>query len=269
MNSKVTPAPAGPPLTEDELKAIERLDRVRGVGGLKSALLALLASPAVPGRLRTWREETVLVPEAEVIRVDIGKLGPSTRLPWFELLLARMGAAPLADRQALLRSARRVLGPPGLPIDRLLWLAMRRHFGEHPLTPAHGANDPELSRLSIAELLHVAHFTAHLARMVPGDDPEEGQRWYLAVMARWLKPAETPPWQRPDVDALVHALNGLQGMSWMQRPQVVRTWVASAMAGHYGGLAPGAADALRLSSLLLDSPMPPDLARQYAEISPD
>ena len=30
-----------------------------------------------------------------------------------------------------------------------------------------------------------------------------------------------------------------------------------------------AADALRLSSLLLDSPMPPDLARQYAEISPD
>jgi hypothetical protein len=41
------------------------------------------------------------------------------------------------------------------------------------------------------------------------------------------------------------------------------------MAGHYGGLAPGAADALRLSSLLLDSPMPPDLARQYAEISPD
>jgi hypothetical protein len=232
MNSKVKPAPAGPPLTEDELAAIERLDRVRGVGGLKSALLALLASPAVPGRLRTWREE-------------------------------------LADRQALLRSARRVLGPPGLPIDRLLWLAMRRHFGEHPLTPAHGANDPELSRLSIAELLHVAHFTAHLARMVPGDDPEEGQRWYQAVMARWLKPAETPPWQRPDVDALVHALNGLQGMSWMQRPQVVRTWVAAAMAGHYGGLAPGAADALRLSSLLLDSPMPPDLARQYAEISPD
>ena len=97
MNSKVTPAPAGPPLTADELAAIEQLDRVRGVGGLKSALLALLASPAVPGRLRTWREETVLVPEAEVIRVDIGKLGPSTRLPWFELLLARMGAAPLAD----------------------------------------------------------------------------------------------------------------------------------------------------------------------------
>ena len=44
MNSKVKPAPAGPPLTEDELKAIERLDRVHGVGGLKSALLALLVA---------------------------------------------------------------------------------------------------------------------------------------------------------------------------------------------------------------------------------
>ena len=100
--------------------------------------------------------------------------------------------------------------------------------------------------------------------------PRKGQRWYHTVMARWLKPAETPPWQRPDVDALVHALNGLQAMSWMQRPQVVRTWVAAALPpGRHGGLAPGAADALRLSSLLLDSPMPPDLARQYAEIDPD
>ena len=44
MNSKVKPAPAGPPLTDDELNAIDRLDRVRGVGGLKSALLALLSA---------------------------------------------------------------------------------------------------------------------------------------------------------------------------------------------------------------------------------
>lgn len=270
MNSKVTPALAGPALTDAELDAIDRLDRVRGVGGMKTALLALLLTPNLPGRVRIWREETALVPEAESIRADIAQLGSSTRLPWFELMLARMGAAPLAERQALLHSARRVLGPPGLPIDRLLWLAMRRHFGEHAATRAHGPNDPEISRLSIADLLHVAHFTAHLARMVPSDDPEEGQRWYQAVMARWLKPVETPPWQRPDVDALVHALNGLQAMSWMQRPQVVRTWVAAALpAGAHDGLKPGAADALRLSSLLLDSPMPPDLARQYAEIDPD
>ena len=85
-----------------------------------------------------------------------------------------------------------------------------------------------------------------------------------------MQPAETPAWQRPDVDALVHALNGLQAMSWMQRPQVVRTWVASALPpGRHGLLPARAADALRLSSLLMDSPMPPELARQYAEINPD
>lgn len=270
MTSKVTPALSGPALTDAELEAMARLDRVRGTGGMRSALLALLLSPVLPARVRIWREETALVPEAEAIRADVEKLGSSTRLPWFELLLARMGAAPLADRQALLRSARRVLGPPGLPIDRLLWLAMRRHFGEHPPTRAHGPNDPEISRLAIADVLHVANFTAHLARMVPSENPAQGQAWYQLAMSRWLKPAETPPWQRPDVDALVHALNGLQAMSWMQRPQVVRAWVAAALqVGTPRGLSPGAADALRLSSLLLDSPMPPDLARQYAELDPD
>jgi hypothetical protein len=106
--------------------------------------------------------------------------------------------------------------------------------------------------------------------MVPDPDPALGQAWYQLVMSRWLKPAETPAWQRPDVDLLVHALNGLQLMSWMQRPQVVRTWVAAALqTSRTRLLEPGAADALRLSSLLLDSPMPPDLARQYAELGPD
>lgn len=270
MTGKVSPALSGPSLTDAEVAAMGRLDRVRGIGGMKAALLALMLSPKLPGRLTVWREETAVVPEAETIRADVNALGPSTRLPWFELLLARMGASPLSERQALLRSARRVLGPPGLPIDRLMWLAMRRHFGEHPSTRAHGANDPEISRLSIADVLHVAHFTAHLARMVPSEDATQGQAWYQVVMTRWLKPVETPPWQRPDVDALVHALNGLQAMSWMQRPQVVRTWVAAALQVQGGGrLAPDAADALRLSSLLLDSPMPPDLARHYAEIDPD
>ncbi|MBP5989391.1 MAG: hypothetical protein KA766_05235 [Piscinibacter sp.] len=269
MTGKVTPALSGPAVGEAEAEAMDRLDRVRGIGGMKAALLALLLSPALPRRLRIWREETAPMPEAEEVRADVERLGPTTRLPWFELLLARMGASPLQERQALLRSARRVLGPPGQPIDRLLWLAMRRQFGEHPDAKAHVTPDPDVSRLTIAEVLHVAHFSAHLARMVPSEDPTHGQAWYQVVMSRWLKPAETPPWQRPDVDALVHALNGLQLMSWMQRPQVVRTWVAAAKQITPGALDPVAADALRLSSLLLDSPMPPDLARQYAEVDPD
>ena len=257
--------------TSDESDALARLDRVHGPGGMKAALLAVLLVPDQPGRLRAWREETSLVGEAETIREDVERLGAAVRLPWFELLLARLGGTPLHDRQGLLRSARRVLtaAHPGLPIDRLLWLAMRRHFGENPYALVHAPAEAEIAQLPPADMRHVADYTAHLARMVPSDDPAAGQRWYAAVLGRWLAPERIPPWQRPDVDAFVHALTGLQALSWMQRPQLVRAWVGEALpTGRPGPLPQTAADALRLTCLLLDSPIPPELARQYVEVNP-
>lgn len=268
MNRVPSPAPGSLPVSDAEHEAMARLDRVRGPGGMKAALLALLLWPPHAGRVRAWREETVLVNEAETIREDIERLGGPSRLPWFELLLARLGGSPLAERQELLRSARRVLTAPGHPLDRLLWLAMRRHFGEHPSGRVQAPADAEISRFPASDMVHIAHFTAHLARMVPDEDPDEGQRWYSAVMTRWMKPTEIPPWQRPDVDALVQSLNALQAMSWMQRPQLVRAWVVCAYPpGRPGPLPQVAADALRLSCLLMDSPMPAELARQYVEVS--
>lgn len=258
-------------LSTEESDALARLDRVHGPGGMKSALLAMLLVPDQPSRVRAWREETSLVGEAETIRMDVEQLGGTIRLPWFELLLARLGGTPLHDRQELLRAARRVLtaAHPGLPIDRLLWLAMRRHFGENPLALVHAPADADIAQLPPSDMRHVAHYTAHLARMVPSDDAQAGQHWYGAVMGRWLAPAAIPPWHRPDVDDLVHALTGLQALSWMQRPQLVRGWVAEALPpGRPGPLPQTAADALRLSCLLMDSPMPPELARQYVEVNP-
>ena len=257
--------------TTEEQEATARLDRVHGPGGMKSALLAMLLVPDQPGRMRAWREETSLVGEAETIRADVEQLGSATRLPWFELLLARLGAAPLSDRQELLRSARRVLtaAQPGLPIDRLMWLAMRRHFGESALALVHAPADANIAQLPASDMRHVADYTAHLARMVPSEDVDAGHRWYLGVMGRWMAPAAIPAWHRPDVDALVHALTGLQALSWMQRPQLIRAWVGEALpAGRPGPLPQTAADALRLSCLLLDSPMPAELARQYVEPAP-
>jgi len=270
MNSKPLSAPGGPAASDEEREVMDRLGRVRGAGGMKSALLALLLSADHPGRIRAWREETSLVAEAETIREDIERLSGPSRLPWFELLLARLGGSPLHDRQQLLRSARRVLSAPGHPIDRLLWLAMRRHFGEHPFSRVQAPADAEISKFPAADMIYVAHYTAHLARMVPSEDAAEGQHWYQSVLVRWVKPSEILPWQRPDVDALVQALNGLQAMSWMQRPQLVRAWVGCALPpGRPGPLPQVAADALRLSCLLLDSPMPPELARQYTEVKVD
>lgn len=254
----------------EEREALERLDRVHGPGGMKSALLALLLVPDQPTRVRAWREETVLVNEAEDIGTDIARLGPRTRLPLFELLLARLGASPLADRQALLRSARRIMtaAQPGLPIDRLMWLAMRRHFGENPLAMIHAPADADIASLPGPDMINVAHFTAHLARMVPNDDPDAGLRWYAGVMGRWLPPRAVPSWHKPDVDQLVHALTGLQALSWMQRPQLIRAWVGEALPPGHAPLRGSAPDALRLSCLLLDSPMPPELARHYDEVAP-
>jgi hypothetical protein len=235
---------------------------------MRAALLALMLLPDHPARVRAWREETVLVPEAEDIRADVERLGPTTRLPYFELLLARLGGTPLADRQLLLRAARRVQTAPTHPLDRLTWLALRRQFGDHPAGRVLAPGESTISRLPAADLHHIVVYTAYLARMVPGEvDAPEGLAWYETVLGRWMQPGEWPAWQRPDVDALVHALNGLQAMSWMQRPQLVRTWVGAALApGQITGLPAHAADALRLSCLLLDTPMPPELARHYQEL---
>ena len=72
--------------------------------------------------------------------------------------------------------------------------------------------------------------------------------------------------QLPGGDALVHALHQLQAMAWMQRPVLVRNWLDAALARRERGrLRDSAADALRLSCALLDSPLPPELARHYIE----
>jgi hypothetical protein len=52
----------------------------------------------------------------------------------------------------------------------------------------------------------------------------------------------------------------------MQRPALMRGWVTAAVQhSRHGRLADTAADALRLSCALLDSPLPPELARHYRE----
>jgi len=87
---------------------------------------------------------------------------------------------------------------------------------------------------------------------------------YDAVMAMWLPFAEVPAWQPPNAEGMVEALAKMQTLSWMQRPVIVRNWVTTAI-----GMSPGlrlsdvSADALRLACGLLDSPLPPELARHY------
>ena len=191
------------------------------------------------------------------------KLGPAVRLPWLEALLKRVSRAPLTDRQQLMESARRVMAADGQvrPIDRLHLLLLRQRLGEpqvmKPSTDAHN----DMAQLSLHTLRQIARLTAFLARLLP-----EGDAWYTSVMNPWLKdealPAlRSPRCRRPGARAARSA-----GLPWMLKPVLVRAWLNAALLHkEQGALAPETADALRLAAALLDSPLPPELARHYVE----
>jgi len=102
---------------------------------------------------------------------------------------------------------------------------------------------------------------------VPGPDPTAGPAWYATVMSQLDPKSDVPPYKIPDGDGLAHALDEVEALPWMLRPVLVRGWVEAALAtSGRARLYPVAADALRLAAGLLDSPMPPELARHFIEV---
>lgn len=266
-----------------ERDAVERLVRLNGALELQAAVLALLLPRGSQRALRAWRIESAGAPEAEAVREQIDALSGPARLPMFEQLVSRLRGQPLETRQALLEATRRVMGARGVlrPIDRLHWLAMRQRLGGNASGTTRAAATAEMSRLPQADVSAIAMFSAFLSRLVPVDASESaaptaagetspGVAWYDAVMAPWQARTDVPACLPPDTDGLVHALHELQAMAWMQRPVLVRGWVVAAQrTSRYGRLGDAAADALRLSCTLLDSPLPPELARHYGELMPE
>jgi len=258
-------------LGDDERDAIDRLSRVHGPGELRASLLAAVLTPGSQRERRAFREETRGLSTARALLSDVRQLGPASRLPWFERLMDRLAPAPLGDRQSLMEAARRVMSADGLvrPIDRLGWLALRHRLGGAAPGPVTPAAVDGMSGLSLHTLREVARLTAFLSRMVPGcDDAQAGPAWYLAVMRPWLPAPGLPDCVPPDADGLVHALTEVQALPWMLRPVLVRAWIDAALpaTGPLHRWAPEAADALRLAALLLDCPLPPELARHYVAV---
>lgn len=287
MNAAPPESTSPAALAEASAAAADFLSRVQGSGELIAALLALLLPGDSQRAQRAWEAETgaapntapntapSAAPSAATVLAHASALLPNARLPWFERLLRRMRRHPVEQRQALLESTRRLMSARGAlrPIDRLHWFSMRQRLGESTPASTRQAAGTELSQLPDAEVHAIAVYTAFLSRLVPlelGESASDAQRaagpdWYLAVMNEWPQ-HEVPALQLPGGDALVHALQQLQAMAWMQRPVLVRTWVDAALARRERGqLRHSAADALRLSCGLLDSPLPPELARHYIE----
>ena len=259
--------------------AAEHLSRVNGAQGLQAAVLALLLPAGSRRAVHAWQAETQATPGAAALREHIGYLPAAARLPWLELLLVRLRGQALPTRQALLEATRRVMVARGAvrPIDRLHWLLMRQRFGQASAASAQAAAQSDLSRLPPTDVLAVARYSAFLSRMVPvdaHDDPNAtelapadtaiGAAWYASAMARWELHNSIPPCVSPDSDGLVQALQELQALAWMQRPVLARDWVTAALQhSRHGRVADTAADALRLSCALLESPLPPELERHY------
>ncbi|HEX5310281.1 M48 family metalloprotease [Aquabacterium sp.] len=263
-------------LAQDQ-DACARLHRLTGPTEQRLAVLALMLDPHNSKERTLWMQLGQGLSHAPQILEDVLALLPQRRVPEFERLTSLIANRPLDEKRTLAETARDLLRVDGRvsPQDRLWWMALRHRMGvgpkAHPYPrPLSGGSGRELNALEPGELRDVAALTSYLARFIPEPETRDGptaagRAWFAAVMLRCAAPTEqrqlTTP---PDADALAHALAGVQEMSWIVRPVLLRAWVEEALNHSPQGLMSHAtADALRLTAGLIDSPLPPVLESHY------
>jgi hypothetical protein len=257
---------------------IARLHALREPAQWQAATLALMLAPDSRRERAVWFDETLGLPDAERLLDDVAGLPPAHHLPWFETFARLLAPGPVELRHALIGGARRLMTADGIvtQMDQLRWVALR-HLLAGSAVSAPAAAETDLAALNDAQALKVCLFSAFLSHMVPAPEltldltgeESTGQAWYDSVIAPWSARFSLPPRERHDIDATLRALRVLQAMPWLLRPVLVRGWFDAARVLTDGPVLHAvAADALRLTCTLLDSPVPPELARQYIEVEP-
>jgi Zn-dependent protease with chaperone function len=270
--------PLDQPSVPSDADCLARLRRLTGPREKRMIVLALMMSAGNHDEHQLWHRLAEGLTHARQILDDVQGLSPERLVPEFERLCRDIATDPLPERRALVEAARDLLKADGRvsPLDRLWWLALRHHMadkkkhGQMFMRPVTGQGR-ELSDLQDDERTHVAALSAYLARFVPEVEVQgllaaTSRAWYARVMARCAASAQSlaPDCRTPDADALMHALAGVQELSWMIRPVLLRAWVEEALNHSPGGLMSNdTANALRLAAGLIDSPMPPALASHY------
>ncbi len=263
----------------------EALQRLQGrVGPTEERLivLALMMNTENPREAKLWRKVGEGVLQPEQILQDVSSLLPTRRVAEFERLTDRIAQSPMPQRRTLVEQARDLLRADGRvsPRERLWWLALRHRMGVHQrgsqafMRPVTGQGQ-DLASLAPSDLHHVRTMSAYLARLIPAEQTDSGlptanRAWLEAVNRRlnadWSgQVGDTATGAiNTDADALAHALAGLQELSWVLRPQLIKAWVEEAMNHSPQGLmSHQTADVLRLMAGLLDAPMPPMLEAHY------
>lgn len=257
---------------------LARLQALRDPAQWQAAALALMLTPESRRERAVWFVESRDAADAERVLDDVLALPHAHRLPWFEHFARLLAPGPVELRQALIGATRRLMAADGMvhPIDQLRWVALRHLLAGSAVAPPEAA-ETDLAQIDDALALKVCVYSAFLSQLVPAPEltldltghESVGQTWYESVIAPWRDRFPLPPRERHDVDATLRALRVLQTLPWLLRPVLVRSWFDAAQVLTDGpALHPLAADALRLSCLLLDSPVPPGLERQYIEVEP-
>jgi hypothetical protein len=184
----------------------------------------------------------------------------------------------VASRHHVIDAARRVMIADGMvsPMDQLRWIALRHLMAGSAVSPPAAATS-EIEQLDDGHVRCICLFSGFLSRLVPAPEltldltglESVNQTWYDSVTASWQGRLELPSRRGHDIDLSMRALRVLQLLPWLLRPVLVRGWYDAARVLTEGSaLHAEAADALRLACVLLDSPVPPELAQQYIEVEP-
>ncbi len=275
VHVRIADPPRGDP---DDRQRLMRLRSHDDPAALRAAVLVLMLTPESDAELRVWRDQVRDVPAALALFEDLSQLWPSQRLPWFEHFARLLAHGPVAQRHELIGTARSLLTADGVvsPMDQLRWAALRHLLAGSAVAPPSAAAT-EFETQGSDQVYSICVFCGFLSTLVPTPeimfDPtgygSASQNWYDRVTAPWLDHADVPARDGSDIDGALRALRKLQAMPWLLRPMLVRSWFDAARALTDGPmLHSGAADALRLCCVLLDSPVPPELGQQYSEIEP-
>jgi Zn-dependent protease with chaperone function len=221
---------------------------------LCAAVLACLVPPGADTERAAWRRAAGTSAASQDLLQVVQALPQRKRQPWFERLLQSSAALTPEQRAALRRDALAVVQADGkLSLHEYLQAQVL-----HRLLSA-GREDlaTEQRNLQTTDLAGpITTVSLALASLLPGAD---GLTWAQAVLQALGLPS---PQQVavPAVSELNQAIDRLALLGRMHRPALAKAWM-EAMPGNT--MPQTMADALRCLCLLIDTPLPPELAARF------